>query len=198
MATVSNQEEVQMNPVELFKSINVQKKLSGEPLLHAFNTQPRVSPFRLPPGGDDSDQIGQIVHSLTATERRELGLEGPRSLALPTRLAQQAAPAAHPTYQVRVQAILCVNDDGSSAATSNAVDANYVKQLFDILNPVYHAAGVHFVYNPATDFARRNSSLLNQDMTLPPGLNLNVPASQSPLDGIDRHLRGRTKQLAVV
>ncbi|MFN9941402.1 MAG: hypothetical protein ACK56I_18175, partial [bacterium] len=46
---------------------------------------------------------------------------------------------------------------------------------------IYKSVGVQFAYNPATDFQRVNSSLLNLDFTAPPDLNYDQPESQPPL-----------------
>ena len=83
---------------------------------------------------------------------------------------------------MRVHAILCANDDGSGgAAESNALDTNYLKQLIDTTNIIYKNVGVQFIYDPANDFERVNSTLLNLDFVVPAGLNFNLPESQPPL-----------------
>jgi hypothetical protein len=157
----------------------IQQKISGQSLLTAFKALPKVTAIRMPHGFDDSDDIHSLLLTLTDAERTEF------KFTVPVR--RPATPAPHPpslqpVYQVHVHAILCANDDGSGgAADPNAVDANYLKQLFDTTNVIYQSAGIKFVYNPATDFERVNRSLLNLDFTVPPNLNFNLPESQSPL-----------------
>ena len=184
-----------MSSVELLRSLRVRNKLSGNALLEALNALPIISPLRLPPGFDDSRQHDSLVQSLTEAERREFGLTLPTQLAPHGRALRSAAAqqAGTRTYHVRVQAILCANDDGSGgAARSSAVDADYVGQLLELANQTYHTAGVQFVYDPSTDFERLNSSLLNLDFTVPDGLDLDRPESQSPFDGLDTFEGGQS------
>ena len=168
-----------MKPVELLRAIRTRQEVSGQDLLRAYRALPTVAAVQLLPQFDDSDDIQTLLISLTDAERAELGLNLPEE---PTPLAP-APPSAQSGCQVRVHAILCANDDGSGGASSaNAIDATFVEKLVDATNVIYQNTGIQFVYDPATDFEKVNSSLLNLDFTVPTGLNFNLPESKPPLN----------------
>jgi hypothetical protein len=166
-----------IKPATLLEALCVRQKISGQTLLSTFKALPKVAAIRLPRAFDDSDDIYPLLLTLTDSERTKF------NITLPVmRPSPPPPPSPQPIYQVRVHAILSANDDGSGGASDpNAVDANYLKQLIDTTNIIYKGVGVQFVYNPATDFQRVNSSLLNLDFTVPAGLNYDLPESQPPL-----------------
>jgi hypothetical protein len=177
-----------IKPAVVLESLFLRQKLSGQTLLRAFKSLPRVTAIRLPRAFDDSNDLYPLLLGLTDSERTKFKITLP--VKRPSSLAPAPAPPPppppppppQPLYQVRVHAILCANDDGSGgAADPNAVDAFYLKQLIDTTNIIYKAVGVQFIYNPATDFQKVNSSLLNLDFTIPTGLNFALPESQPPL-----------------
>ena len=167
-----------LRPIELLKSIQERKNLSGQNLIREFKALPKVSPLRPKPGFDDKEDIHRLLLSMTDEDRINFGIGLSKAPMRPA----PTPPSRQPLYQVRVHAILCANDDGSGGAASpNAVDANYLTTLIETTNIIYKSAGIQFLYNPATDFERLNSSLLNLDFTAPSSMNLKLPETQPPL-----------------
>lgn len=168
--------------VNLLKSIKAQYGLEGEELLRAFKEVPKITATKLPDGFDDSNDIYPFLNCLTNEELLELGLEIHQ---MPRPQINPIVPdiSLKPYCQIRVQAILCANDDGNGGASvSNAVDATYVKQLIDGTNTIYEKVGIQFVFDPMNDFEKINSTLLNEEFTIPLDIDLNVPETQSPFD----------------
>ena len=168
--------------IDLLKSIHIQQKTGGQDLLKAYGKLSKITATELPDGFDDSDDIEPFLNTITDEEKSELGLKIER-ISMPRKPPRPLEPSSQPFCEIHIHAILCANDDGSGGASmSNAVDANYVKQLIDTTNIIYQDAGIQFIFDPDSDFEKVNSTLLNDEFTIPPNLNLNVPESQSPLD----------------
>ena len=58
---------------------------------------------------------------------------------------------------------------------------DYFTKIIAAANVIYADAGIRLVYNQATDFEKRNSSLLNLDFTIPSNVNYWSPASVPPI-----------------
>jgi hypothetical protein len=165
----------------LARNISVTQNLSGYKLLQTIQAVPRVVSVKLPPADDDSQDLAAMVVSLTPAELNEFGIQ------LATQTIAQLTPsfpasAPKPYYNIGVQVILCANDDGSGgAAGAYAMTPDYFTKIIAAANVIYANAGIRLVYNPATDFEKRNSSLLNLDFTIPSNINYWSPASAPPI-----------------
>ncbi len=165
----------------LARNISVTQNLSGYKLLQTVQAVPRVVSVKLPPADDDSQDLSAMVVSLTPAELNEFGIQ------LSTQTIAQLTPAfpasaPKPYYSIEVQVVLCANDDGSGgAAGAYAMTPDYFTKIIAAANVIYADAGIRLVYNPATDFEKRNSSLLNLDFTIPSNINYWSPASAPPI-----------------
>lgn len=65
-------------------------------------------------------------------------------------------------YKLRLQIIAVANDDGSDAA---GITANTVTGYLPTLNQIMAPADIEFVYDPANDYLKIHSTLLNRDFT---------------------------------
>jgi hypothetical protein len=171
--------EASTDPARLLESIRAGRGLSGKRLVEAFNALPRVSAVRSAPEFDDSTELLPHLYELAVGGHAKVGRP-----SRPTRPGPRPGPTPgeQTTYHVRVHAVLAANDDGTGgAANPNAVDGPYLEQLIAATNTIYQSVGVEFSFDPATDFERVNSSLLNLDFTVPATLNFAAPETQPPL-----------------
>ena len=171
----------------LARSISLKQNVSGYKLLETIQAVPRVVSVKPPQPDDDSNDLAAMVVSLTPAELNEFGIQlAAQATPQPTATPSFPADAPTPYYNVEVQVILCANDDGSGgAAGANAMTADYFTQIVAAANVIYADAGIRLVYNPSTDFEKRNSTLLNLDFTIPSNVNYWCPASVSPISDTD-------------
>lgn len=66
-------------------------------------------------------------------------------------------------YTIRVQAIVCTDDDGGNAANVSA--AMFASRL-DVAMEVFAAAGVKFAFDPVADYLPLRSTLVNREFTV--------------------------------
>ncbi len=165
----------------LARNISVTQNLSGFKLLQSVQAVPRVVSVKLPLADDDSQDLAAMVVSLTPAELNEFGIQlASQAITQPTPTFPASAPK--PYYNIEVQVILCANDDGSGgAAGAYAMTPDYFTKIIAAANVIYADAGIRLVYNQATDFEKRNSSLLNLDFTIPSNVNYWSPASVPPI-----------------
>ena len=64
---------------------------------------------------------------------------------------------------IRIQAVLCADDDGTNAAT---ITPSGFAQRVEAANTIYASVGITFVFDPAIDLIRVPSSKLNRDLTV--------------------------------
>jgi hypothetical protein len=65
--------------------------------------------------------------------------------------------------QIRVQIVATADDDGSNAASISPQD---VARQLAVVDQIFAPADIRFVFDPARDFVRISSTLLNQDFSL--------------------------------
>jgi hypothetical protein len=65
--------------------------------------------------------------------------------------------------QIRVQIVATADDDGSNAASISPQD---VASQLAVVDQIFAPADIRFVFDPARDFVRISSTLLNQDFSL--------------------------------
>jgi len=87
-------------------------------------------------------------------------------------------PAVDTPYQIRIQAILTADDDGSNGAKVTSSD---IKDMVTGANGVFASAGIQFVFDPLRDVERINSTLLNRDSSVNPS-DLTLPKESRPVD----------------
>jgi hypothetical protein len=113
------------------------------------------------------------------TRRREVDdtLEFETALAVPVealivpvdvgwRPGTPKLPARTPHYLIKVRAVLCADSDGAHPAT---VTKTQVEQMLQVASKVYADAGLTLTLAAIDSVA---DSALNQDVTVPPGLDL--------------------------
>ena len=169
----------------LVRTTAANQNLSGYALVDALRGVPRVSAIDLAEGSDDSDFFSALEFSLTEDELSQYNLGALSGITSRVLTPTLSFPADAPTpyYYINVHVILCANDDGSGgAADANAMTADFFKQVIDTANNIFAGAGMRLVYDPATDFEKRNSTLLNLDFTVPSYLNYYAPSYAPPIN----------------
>jgi hypothetical protein len=165
----------------LLRTIQRRKGLSGDQLLKEFRTRRRIIGVDLPADMDDSHDDATLHYLLTQAKRIEFGIPY-ESKKLRWVAFMPRAVDAQPVYQVRINALLCANDNGTGGALRpNAVTAGFLAETIDRLNENYHDTDIVFDFDPDTDFETINDSLLNLDFTVPSGLDYTLPEDQPPL-----------------
>ena len=176
------------NLTTLMRSTAEKQGFSGYALLEAVQAAPKVSGVKATVPFDDSYDLAAMVLSLTPAALEEFGitLGSQFTHAFPTPTPGFPPGAPQPYYDIRVHVILCANDDGSGgAADPNAMTADYFAQIIAATNLIFDDAGIRLVYDPATDFEKRNSTLLNLDFTIPATTNYWLPATLPPLSDLE-------------
>ncbi|WP_353808627.1 hypothetical protein [Agromyces sp. SYSU T00194] len=86
---------------------------------------------------------------------------------------------------IRVLAVLCADDDGAHGGAHALADAD-IAQFFERTDPYAGSAGIRFRCNGALDVVRRESTLLNQDWTIPPRLRVDFTRQDRPFPVADQ------------
>jgi len=167
----------------LVRTTAARQNLSGYELLEAVQDLPRVISIQPDEPFDDSYDISSLMLSLSTDELSQFGIE----LASPIDISRIAPvfpeDAPEPYYYIRVQVVLCANDDGSGGAADwNGMTPEFFSQVINTANTIFAGAGMRLVYDPATDFERRNSTLLNLDFTVPSYINYYAPSYAPPIN----------------
>lgn len=94
-------------------------------------------------------------------------------------------------YQIRIQAILAADDDGSTAAT---ITVDGIKQRLEVANDTFSSANISFIFDETTDLLRINSTLINRTHTIfdPPDVDGNK-WSEKPRHDDQSHNEARTR-----
>ncbi|MEO8698796.1 MAG: hypothetical protein ABI867_02100 [Kofleriaceae bacterium] len=77
----------------------------------------------------------------------------------PDELVPQWAPPQPPLYKLRIHGIATSDSNGDNASP---VTAATIEALLPELDEIYRPSRIQIVFDPATDFEQRNSTLLNQ------------------------------------
>jgi hypothetical protein len=124
----------------------------------------RIAVPSLRPGFDDTNDLHDVV--------RVLPPGGLRAPSAGWRVVPPRIPSRTPHYKIRVRAVFCADSDGNHAAT--VTKAN-MKVLLADLSTLYAGAGLTFVLSSV---ATVHDTLINQDFTVPSGLDYSSPGSQ--------------------
>ncbi|MBL8188157.1 MAG: hypothetical protein JNK38_09120 [Acidobacteria bacterium] len=96
-------------------------------------------------------------------------LEGLASIA--AQVSDATAVAPQPKLRIRVQAIVCRNDDGKFSngglGQSQKELASALTKTFAHVNKIYEGTGIELVFYPSADLEIRNDTRLNQDFIVP-------------------------------
>lgn len=88
----------------------------------------------------------------------------------------------HPIYKLRIHAIRTANNDGSQAGT---ITPQQIRTLVDQANVVYYTAGIEFLFDPASDFEHKDSTVLNHHFTVLDDLtHFTDPDEEPPSDSV--------------
>ena len=111
-------------------------------------------------GYNDDDDENSKLFLIPEADRIRLGIVLPIQTVQPVITLTNLAP--QPEYPIHLQSIITANDDGTQAST---IAPSEIAQLVAEANVVYRFAGVRFVFDPAKDVLRTNSTILNHDFT---------------------------------
>ena len=142
------------------RQLNLPQNATRAELISALSGS-RLIVASLPEGFDDTDDLEHALRLLPPEGLRAVPRAGWRAVA-------PSITSREPHYDIHVKAVLCADSDGSNAAS---ISESAIATLFKGLSSVYVHVGLTFV--PSTMVLQ--DTMLNQDFTLPPGVDLTSP-----------------------
>jgi hypothetical protein len=156
----------------LVRELNLPADTTRSQLITALARSRVIAPS-LPVAFDDTQDLEDVLRVIPHEELRVQPAVSWRAV-VPTLAARE------PRYTIHVRAVMCADSDGSHAA--NISEAK-IGEALKAWSQLYYRAGLTFVLSQRVVL---HDTMINQDFTVPPGLDFTNPAAPMTNDEVNK------------